>query len=156
MLGLVLVDSLVWLLWSALVGFGLSKVPPGALVADRWVTRLRPIERDGRAYERLRIRRWKDLLPEAGSAFGGQSKRHLLGSARPDLERFAAETRRAELVHWSILAATPLFGLWNPAPLFAGMVAYGVFANVPCIAIQRYNRARIQRVVARRQRAVPA
>jgi Glycosyl-4,4'-diaponeurosporenoate acyltransferase len=30
------------------------------------------------------------------------------------LERFAAETRRAELAHWLILAASPWFFLWNP------------------------------------------
>jgi glycosyl-4,4'-diaponeurosporenoate acyltransferase len=64
------------------------------------------------------------------------------------LSRFAAETRRAELVHWCVLALTPFFVLWNPVGLFLAMVAYGVIANVPCIAIQRYNRSRIVRALA--------
>ena len=45
-----------------------------------------------------------------------------------------------------ILVIAPVFALWNPAPLLAAMVAYAVVANVPCIMVQRYNRARIERV----------
>jgi hypothetical protein len=35
------------------------------------------------------------------------------------------------------------------------MVAYGIVANLPCLVIQRYNRARLGRVVAlaRRRRS---
>jgi glycosyl-4,4'-diaponeurosporenoate acyltransferase len=44
----------------------------------------------------------------------------------------------------------PLFLLWNP-PLAAGLlVGYGVVANLPFIAIQRYNRFRIQPLIERR------
>jgi glycosyl-4,4'-diaponeurosporenoate acyltransferase len=68
-----------------------------------------------------------------------------------DLERFAAETRRAEIAHWLALAGTPAFALWNPPIGVVLMAVYGIAANVPCIAIQRYNRTRAQRAVARRQ-----
>jgi glycosyl-4,4'-diaponeurosporenoate acyltransferase len=57
-------------------------------------------------------------------------------------------------VHWAVLAIVPVFALWSPPLLFAAMVAYGVVANVPCIAVQRFNRARIVRVLARRERAL--
>ena len=63
--------------------------------------------------------------------------------------RSSRETRRGEYVHWSILAAAPFFALWNPPFLTLAMVAYALTANLPFIAIQRYNRLRIARLVAR-------
>jgi glycosyl-4,4'-diaponeurosporenoate acyltransferase len=148
--GTVLADCLAWACWSLAAGLAGSRLPAGVLSRDRWLFRIRPCERDGRRYERFGIRRWKDAVPEAGSWFGGPSKRDLGGWDRTALDRFAVETRRAEAVHWVVLALTPFFVLWNPFGLFLAMVAYGVIANVPCIAIQRYNRARIERIRSRR------
>jgi glycosyl-4,4'-diaponeurosporenoate acyltransferase len=69
---------------------------------------------------------------------------------------FRAETRRAELGHWSAMACGPLFVLWNPPAVAAVMVVYGVVVNAPFIAIQRFNRLRIGRVLARRSRSSSA
>jgi len=66
------------------------------------------------------------------------------------LERFVVETRRAELGHWLAAAAGPFFVLWNPWPAAVALVVYGLAANLPCIAIQRYNRLRAERVLASR------
>ena len=97
------------------------------------------------------IRRWKHRLPEAGALFrGGVTKRSLPGSSDDGLWAFVAETRRAELVHWAIPAIVPLFALWNPPWLFAAMVGYAPMANVPCLLVQRYNRARLLRLLERR------
>jgi glycosyl-4,4'-diaponeurosporenoate acyltransferase len=113
--------------------------------------RIRRFETNGRVYERwLRIRSWKDRLPEAGNLFlGGISKRRLPRHDRKGLERFAVETRRAELTHWLILAATPWFFQWNPWWLGLAMAGYGIVANVPCLAIQRYNRGRLLHMILR-------
>ena len=104
-----------------------------------------------RRYERvLRIKRWKRLLPEAGDLFrGGFSKRRMLRHDRDYLERFVVETRRAELTHWLIMGAVPFFFLWNPWWLALAMLGYGIVANVPCLLTQRYNRARLLRMLAR-------
>lgn len=151
MIGTVLADAAVWTAWSAAVGYACHRIPAERLAADTWLTRLRPFERDGRVYERLGIRRWKDRLPEAGDLFpGGVSKRRLPGRDADGLRRFAAETRRAELVHWLVPAITPVFALFNPPPLTAAMVVYAGAANLPFVAVQRYNRARVQRVLAAR------
>lgn len=153
-LGLVVAaDAGVWAGWSAVVGYTAHRLPAERLAHDGRLTRLRAVERGGRVYERLRIRRWKDRLPELGEAFrGGVSKRALRSGTSADLRSLAAETRRAELVHWGIPAVVPVFALWNPAPLMAAMVAYAVVANVPCLLVQRYNRGRLLRVIARRER----
>nr|WP_249420529.1 hypothetical protein [Rhabdothermincola salaria] len=123
-------------------------MPRRRLDHDTWLTRIRPFEDDGGLYVRLGIKRWKDRTPELGGLFaGGVSKRSSGG--RPQLARFAAETRRAEYTHWLVMAAGPFFALWNPWYLALVMVAYGVVANLPCLVIQRYNRARITRMAVR-------
>jgi len=95
--------------------------------------------------------RWQRLLPEAGSLMaGGVDKRRIRGRSTEALERYAAETRRAEYVHWLGLAAAPWFALWNPAWLAIVMVAYAVTANLPCIVSLRSNRLRIVHLLARR------
>lgn len=148
---IVVLDALVWALWSGAVGFAAHRLPVHRLVHDGRLTRLRAWERGGRVYERLGIRRWKDRLPEFGAVFpGGVSKRSLPSRDTPQLIRFAAETRRAETVHWVIPVVTPLFTLWNPPWLVGAMAAYAVLANAPCLVTQRYNRGRIQRILARR------
>ena len=149
---LVLVDALVWAAWSAVVGVGVHLVPDRWFARDTWVTRSRGWERGGRTYaERLRIRRWKDRVPDAGAWFDRDgSKRRVGGHSPAAVDRYLRETRRAEYVHGGILLATPAFALWNPWPLLLAMVGYGLLANLPCIAIQRYNRIRLERIAARR------
>jgi len=153
---LVVIDAAVWAGWSFVVGTIAARIPDAWFAHDSRLTALRSFERDGRCYERLAIRRWKDRVPELGAFGGGRSKRTLPGRDPASLSRFAAETRRAEYVHWSIAAAAPFFAIWNPAPLFGAMVAYSLLANAPCIAIQRYNRSRVDRVTRHREQRVAA
>lgn len=149
------VDVTIWVALGVTVGYLHHRLPATSLASDGPVTSLRRFEAGGTWYHRrLRIRWWKDRLPEAGAIFsGGLSKRRLPGSDRAGLARFVRETRRAERVHWWLLAATPLFILWNRPVLAAAMVAYGVAANVPFIAVQRFNRGRATRALRRLDRA---
>ena len=114
----------------------------------------RSFERDGRFYERrLRIRAWKDRLPEAGAYFrGGFAKDSLTDRSSANLQRFVAETRRAEYVHWTNVVAGPVFLLF--LPLWGGlvMVAFALTVHMPFVAIQRYNRIRLQRTLDARAR----
>lgn len=147
----VALSSVAWALVSVLVGWRGARWPEARL-GDGPVTRLRAWEDDGRAWQRrLRVRRWKDRLPEAGTAFGGLSKRRVPSRRTPDLQRFRAETVRAERVHWLILASTPLHAVWCRPTLFVAMVAFGVVANVPFIVVQRFNRGALDRILRRRQ-----
>lgn len=153
----VLLDCLVWAGWSVLCGYVVHRLPVEHFETGGPLTRLRSFERSGRFYERwFRVRRWKDLVPEAGGLFvGGFDKKHLRSRDPAYLDRFLTETRRAEVTHWAVMVLSPLFVLWNPAWLAAVMVAYGVGANLPCVIIQRFNRARLERLRRRAARVPP-
>mgnify|MGYP003342282614 CR=1 FL=1 len=140
----------VWFAASAGFGYLGHRMSLDRFDHDTWWSRLRGPERSGRLYERLGIKRWKDRLPEAGALYsGGFSKRDLRAHDRAHLERFVVETRRAEFVHWLVFATVlvfPLFVVWYALP---PNLVYAVVANLPFIAIQRYNRARLLRILAR-------
>ena len=141
---------IVWFGASAGFGYLGHRLPLERFDHDTWWSRLRGREIGGRRYERLGIKRWKDRLPEAGALYaGGFSKRDLRAHDRDHLVRFTAETRRAEVVHWWILATVlvfPFFVVWYAC---IPNLMYAVAANVPFIAIQRYNRARLERIIGR-------
>ena len=150
----ILLDIVVWGMFHTLTGLAAHRLDERRLAQDGWLLRQRPFEDGGRWYRRrLRIQRWKDRLPEAGSLFrGGVSKRQLPAYDIAGLTLFARETRRAELAHWWAMSCGPVFLLWNP-PLAAGLlVTYGVVINLPFIAIQRYNRFRIDALTDRLSR----
>lgn len=148
---LVAVNVVAWAAIHSLSGFAVHKLPVRRLERDNWLFAAKRFERNGRIYtDTFRIKRWKDRLPEAGALFaGGMSKRRLPLDSAGGLERFAVETRRAELGHWLAMAPAPLFALWNPPAITVIMFVYAVAVNLPFIAIQRYNRIRVSRVLAR-------
>lgn len=140
-----------WGIVHAATGYVAHRLPDEWCARDNWLTHIRQPARTERRCRFLGVPRWKDSLPEAGAVFaGGVSKRHLLGTSDEALLRFAALTRRAEMAHWMALLAAPLFAFWNPAWIALIMVVYGVLVNAPFIAIQRYNRARLLRILSRR------
>lgn len=147
----VALDVIAWVMISLFWGTVAGRWGPAIVGRDTWWTRIRAWERDGSWYRKIGIRRWKDALPESNRLGGGDrpSKRHLPSAGR--LEEFVAETRRAEYVHVAIAASGVLFILWNPPWLAVVMVVFGVMFNLPFIAIQRYNRLRLDRVLARRR-----
>jgi glycosyl-4,4'-diaponeurosporenoate acyltransferase len=146
------VDAVAWGVFHSATGYAAYRLDDSRLSRDRWLLRERHFETGGRWYRRrLRIHRWKDKLPDAGDLFrGGVSKRHLPAYDVAGLQLFVRETRRAELAHWWAMSCGPVFVLWNP-PLAAGLlVGYGVAVNLPFIAIQRYNRFRLEALLERR------
>jgi glycosyl-4,4'-diaponeurosporenoate acyltransferase len=97
----------------------------------------------------LSIRSWKSRLPNGAPWLGGFSKGRIAQRDERYLERFIAETRRAEFAHWCMLLCLPVFFLWNPPWACGVMTLYAITANVPCIAAQRYNRITLTRLLTR-------
>jgi glycosyl-4,4'-diaponeurosporenoate acyltransferase len=130
-----------WMLMSLLVG-GLANQLPG-----RWL-RCLPVRQTGP--DAPGIRRWKRWLPDAGAALPGGVRKAALSRAQPLLlARLQQETQRAELVHALLWTAWLPTALWLPP---AGVLINLVFAtafNLPCLVLQRHNRRRLQRALAR-------
>jgi glycosyl-4,4'-diaponeurosporenoate acyltransferase len=149
----VALDIVAWLvihLGAAWVG---TRLPNSLYKRDRWLCRPRDWERDGDLYVRVfAVKRWKHLLPDGAQLFrGGFAKKYLRDSSSMYLRTFIGETRRAEVTHWLAMLPAPIFFIWNLWPVGIFMLVYAAAANMPCIITQRYNRARLTRVVARQQ-----
>ncbi len=106
-------------------------------------------ENNGSIYiKKLNIKKWKDFLPQH-IAKGGFSKKHLKCDGKSNKEYiniFILETCRAE---WNHLMCCMYFII----SLFINSFYYAlifsiipIIANLPFIAIQRYNRIRLKRL----------
>jgi glycosyl-4,4'-diaponeurosporenoate acyltransferase len=143
-----------WLLSSLLVGLLANRLPERWLLAGR--APQGPAVAQGRVVAQRRvvappgIRVWKRWIPDAGPALPGGIAKANLARRDPDSQRrLLIETRRAELVHWALWAAGLLTALWLPP---AGVLVNLLFAtafNLPCLLLQRFNRRRVQRLLAR-------
>ena len=146
----VLTCAAAWFAWSMLVGMLANCLPQAALLRDNGLTRRHTWEQRHRYEQLLLIRSWKGRLPDAGQALpGGIGKSALVRREQRALEQLMMETRRAELVHWALWPFWLVTSLWLP-PL--GVVLNLMFAtlfNVPCLAVQRYNRLRLQNTLKR-------
>ncbi|WP_069789460.1 hypothetical protein A5482_015580 (plasmid) [Cyanobacterium sp. IPPAS B-1200] len=143
-----------WLIWSVFIGFIGHLLPLTFLKTDTCLTKLQFWEQDLHWYEKvLRIKLWKDRLPEAGGFFqGGFSKNSIRGGNYTVMSRFLAETRRAEYVHITIWLFWLVTILWTPRWGFLINLVVGTALNLPCLWVQRYNRVRLQRLLLLKER----
>lgn len=95
-------------------------------------------------------REWKSRLPDAGPWFGGFAKRSLKSASPEFLSRFLAETCRSEAAHWAQTLVIASFIVWTPWPWALIILGYSLASNLPCIILQRQNRLRITKVLARK------
>ena len=144
-----IIDSFVWLVWTFFIGFICSKLPKQFL--DRNIVIPTSKKTASRIERYTKIRKWKDVVPEAGAFFkNGVSKKKLTGMSKEELVNFKRETKRAELAHYLFAAILPVFFLFNPFLMSIAMGVYALFANLPFILIQRFNRCRIDAILAKR------
>ena len=150
---MVALDAVVWLVAGVVVGRFQARRSLEALAKSGPFTRLTKWELAGSPFRRwAKVDRWKDRLPDAGTWFGGLSKKRLPLHGEGGWQRFSAESMRAERTHWAMFAVLPLLVLWNPPALFVANVVFAVVANVPCMIIARHNRARVVRLTQRTRR----
>ncbi len=141
----------VWPVLYFAAGFIAHRLPGRCLRPDGWLFRERRWEQGGRFYDRrLGIRGWKDRLPEAGALYrGGFSKRNLQGTDTSHVRVFVRETCRAEAGHWCTVLLSFTFFAWLPWWIALFMPPVGLLGNIPCIAVQRYNRPRLRQLQRR-------
>ncbi|MFN6132929.1 MAG: hypothetical protein ACK46L_08520 [Synechococcaceae cyanobacterium] len=144
-----------WLVASLLVGSLANQLPPRWLQDPGLPVPLsghrRPLSPPAaRAMGPVGIRTWKRWIPDAGNALpGGVRKATLVRRDRAALQRLELETRRAELVHWLLLPAGLVTALWLPPTGVLVNLLFALAFNLPCLLLQRFNRARLHRCLAR-------
>lgn len=113
----------------------------------------RPVPGEGKLYERLGIRRWKDYLPDMSRILPRvmPSKRLPSVLTGPALERMLQETCVAEFIHvLLILPALYCAWLWPGAGGWTVFLLYAVL-NLPFVMVQRYNRPKLARIASKLQ-----
>jgi len=141
------INVIAWVAIGTVVGAWRARQSIDGVARVGRCTRLRSFERGGELYVRVfRVRAWKRLVPEAGTWFGGMSKRRLPQMHEGGLQRLAVESLRAEKTHLTMLAVTPVFVLWNDPLPFLANVCFSLVVNVPPIVVTRFNRHRLARL----------
>lgn len=124
--------------------------------ASRFPYRAYAFERNGRFYEALGIRKWKNVLPDKSRIAPGTYRKAIRGSAQQHsaahMERLLQETCVAECVHWALLVISPILLFTMESPAAYVMTPLYWLSNLPYIMIQRYNRPRLAVLSARMQR----
>ena len=145
---LALLNAGAWASLQMSIAWAITRVPARFFARDLGPLRVHPAE--PRLYHRLlRIRRWKRLLPDGEAWVGGDFRKQRPAGRDPAyFRRFALETRRGECAHWIMLLCLPAFFPWNPHWAWGLNGAYALATNLPCIVVQRYNRAAFGRLLA--------
>jgi Glycosyl-4,4'-diaponeurosporenoate acyltransferase len=122
-------------------------------LAERWFRR-KTFETDGRLYRWLGVVAFKRLLMRVvrkSPAKPNTVNSHVLaGRSLRHVGEFEIKSRRSELIHLVGLAMGILcLGLRaiDDRLIIAAIIAFAL--NFPCFALQRFNRARIYRVLQR-------
>lgn len=108
-------------------------------------------EQDGAIYERVKIRRWKDKVPDMSRFMPDMMPKRVSRQAKSDeIQRLIEETCVAEFIHWMLILAglgCPL--IWRGIGGIIVTAVWIVLGNLPFILIQRYNRPRLKKAQAR-------
>lgn len=128
-------------------------LPKSWLHEDRFPFRPFAFERQGKLYEKLKIKSWQNKLPDMSRLFTRfMPAKKLNADTLRDLPLMIKETCVAEFIHLLLpLAGLYCLRLWPGAGGVIVTLLY-FLGNLPFVLIQRYNRPRLQRLCALRQR----
>ena len=115
---------------------------------DRFPFKCYPFEKDGSIYTKLYVHKWKDLAPDASKVISQMAKKRIQKNVDANaLERLIQETCVAEMVHWILIALTPVYCIGIPACTGIGLSVLYALGNLVFIVIQRYNRPRFSKAL---------
>ena len=136
-----------------IAGFFLGRILPKAWFQwDCFPYKTYPFEKNGQLYQRLRIQKWQNRVPDMSRIFPKLMPAKKI-PARPDEQTLLVmirETCAAEATHaLLILAGLGLLAIWPGAGGILLYLIYAIFGNLVFLIIQRYNRPRLVRLYER-------
>jgi glycosyl-4,4'-diaponeurosporenoate acyltransferase len=126
-------------------------IPRSWFDSDRFPFRVMNWERGGAVYERLKIKFWKDKLPDMSKILSDMvPKRISRQASRDEAELLIQEACIAEWIHilLSIAGLLCLF-IWPGTGGIVITLVWILLGNLPFILIQRYNRPRLKKLANR-------
>lgn len=142
----------IYFLLTGALGFLVGRLVPKAWFRyDRFPYRTAAFERDGRIYDKLKIKKWLSKVPDMSRVFPFMPAKKLAGKPSAEtLHIMIRETCVAECVH-GILNLTGLgcFLIWDSAWCILLYGLYVLLGNLPYMIIQRYTRPRLVRLLHR-------
>jgi len=133
------------------IGYWSSQLPLDKLDYNRRSYQTWKWEKDGQIYQDIfKVKSWKDLLPSGAALYKGAYRiKHVADFSVEGVKIWLKESVRAEYCHRVMILPGILFFLWNEVSLGWVMVAYAVLNNLIPIILQRYNRPRMRKLLAR-------
>lgn len=143
---------LVYLCLIGIFGFFVGRIlPKNWFHPDGGLFRLRAFEKNGAFYNRLKVKRWMNKVPDMSKILPGMMPpKSLSPGIRPEqLDLAVQETCIAEFVH-VVLGLLGFFCvlIWEGIGGRILALLYLV-GNLPYIIIQRYNRPKLMRIAER-------
>ena len=147
----ILLDVIAWSIIQFTIGYFSSKIPLDWLNPEHPLFQTFAWEKGGDIYEKyFHVRAWKHLIPNGSAPYrDGYSIKNLANYDPAYLERWLKESVRAEICHYLMILPCIFFFLWNNVGLGWVMVAYAFINNLVPIILQRYNRPRMRKLLAR-------
>lgn len=144
-----IINLIIFVLFTAEVSYLSNKIPDKVYSYKRWIFRERKWEKGGEVYHRiLKVKHWKNRLPELGDFLKSVfPKKHIKEYSQKYLQIYLIESCKAELTHWCIILSSWLFLLWCDLKISAIIGLVAAVLNLPYVAIQRYNRPRIVKLI---------
>ena len=143
----------LYLAATGVAGFLLGRILPKSwFCGDAFPYRARPGEQ--KLFRALRVKEWQSKVPDMSRLLPAlMPAKKLTAETFADLPRMIQETCVAELIH-VLLSVTGLacLAIWPGVGGAVVTAVYILLGNLPFIIIQRYNRPRLQRLLALQQR----
>lgn len=146
-------------IYLALIGtvcFFLGRILPKEwFKAECFPFRSFKFEKNGRIYEKVKVKKWQNKVPDMSRVFPGLMHEKKFSDRQRDTESLPLmlqETCIAEAIHWMlfILGFGCIF-LWPGGWGIAVSIVYNILGNLTFIVIQRYNRPRLAACLAAAQ-----
>lgn len=146
-LGFTALAVVVVILVDALVSTVARLLPKKCAQHDKKVFTVSAKEK--KFYEKLKIRKWKDLVPEIGHFTGFRKNKIVDPKSVEYLDRFLLEACYGEIGHFfsvflgfAILLLFPLTDMWFAISIPVAII--NVFLNLPSLFILRYNSYKLE------------
>lgn len=145
-----ILQCVIYLALIGLLSFLLGRLVPKAwFTGESYPLKDFPFEKQGRIYEKIKIKQWQDKLPDMSRILPKiMPHKRMEGQDSAGVLRMVQETGVAEFTHLLLAAA----GFWciKLWPGLGGVLvaAINFLGNMAFVLIQRYNRPRLQRLLS--------